>query len=142
MKITATEPDLLGLARVLIVKFKPGDVVTFSGPLGAGKTTLIQQILKTMGYAGPVNSPTFVLEHRYPVSFRQIKTVLHLDFYRLTEKDLVHFDWDDYLASDHQLTLIEWPKVAKKYLPAKTKSVTIEILDAKTRRITVSSARH
>ncbi|HSX42350.1 MAG TPA: tRNA (adenosine(37)-N6)-threonylcarbamoyltransferase complex ATPase subunit type 1 TsaE [Candidatus Saccharimonadales bacterium] len=134
------EADLPKLAEKIAAVVEPGDIIALSGPLGAGKTALTREVLRAMGENNVVSSPTFVLEHRYPVNWRGIKTVLHLDLYRLSEKDLPQFDWAEYLEADHQLTIIEWPEIAQKYLPNHTKTVKIEVIDAKTRRFQLPGA--
>ena len=116
---------------------KAGDVVAFEGNLATGKTTLIQAILRGLNYSGRVNSPTFVLEHRYPLDHKKIRAVVHLDLYRLTGKELDNFDWSEY-DQPEQLVLVEWPEVAEKYLPPKTKRISLKIIDDKIRKLTFS----
>lgn len=138
MKKTAKNTaDLAKIAGRIAKKLRPGDVVALSGPLGAGKTTFTQYLLKAMGYAEPVTSPTFVIEQRYPVNYNGIMTVLHLDLYRLRGRNLPELDWAEYLTANQQLTLIEWPEIAAPYLPSTVKTITIEIIDAKTRQFTL-----
>ncbi len=138
--IAKNEADLAAMAVRIAKKVQPSDVITLSGPLASGKTTLTQHILRAMGYAGWVSSPTFVIENRYPVNWQGITTVLHLDLYRLTEKDLPQLDWADYTEADRQLTIIEWPDVAKGLLPPEAKTISIRIIDAKTREFTLPDA--
>lgn len=128
-------PDLSLSAGDILNKLSPGDVLALSGPLASGKTTLTQQILKTMGYASKVTSPTFVLEKHYPVDYRGFKEVVHLDFYRLMPEELATFGWKDYLGGKESLTIIEWPERGLEHLPKKTKTITLEVVDDQTRRI-------
>src|SRR5262249_34699450 len=89
-------------------------LVTISGELGAGKTTLVQAICKGYGVNEDVTSPTFALVHQYasPKS-----TVYHLDLYRLKSADeLTNIGWDEIIASD-ALVLIEWPERAGDRIP-------------------------
>lgn len=71
------------------------------GPLGAGKTRLVQGVAAGLGYAGRVRSPSYVLEHRYPARL----PILHLDLYRLEEagEDL-EADWEECEG----VVLVEW----------------------------------
>ncbi|CAB1129281.1 ATPase YjeE, predicted to have essential role in cell wall biosynthesis [Candidatus Hydrogenisulfobacillus filiaventi] len=60
----------------------PPAVLILLGPLGAGKTTLVRQLLTRWGYTGRVASPSFDLVHRYPLPGR---TVYHVDLYRVDD---------------------------------------------------------
>lgn len=75
-------PQLAALAAHLAGHLRPGDVVSLNGPLGAGKTTLVQQIGEAMGLQERAVSPTFVLIHEYTTG--RIPLV-HADLYRLGE---------------------------------------------------------
>lgn len=135
-----SESELAQLAKKIADQLKAGDILALAGPLAAGKTTFTRYLVEAMGYEKPVNSPTFVIEHRYPVRWRDIRMVIHLDLYRLGPKELKHFDWPDLLKSPHQLIIIEWPENAAGYLPKQTKTITLEIINAKTRRLSLPAA--
>src|SRR5579863_7841245 len=90
------------LAEVLL----PGDLVVLDGPLGAGKTTLVQGIGTGLGVRGPVTSPTFVIARLHP-SLRGGPDLVHADAYRLgswLEVDDLDLDAD----VDHCVTVVEW----------------------------------
>jgi len=127
--------DIHEVAQKLAKSFLPGEVIGFSGELAAGKTTLIKELLAVMGYQGNVSSPTFVIEHRYPVHFGEIREVIHLDFYRLAPDQLKHFDWQEYTDQSEKLIFIEWPEIAQCYLPSGAKRITIEKVNENTRRL-------
>jgi tRNA threonylcarbamoyladenosine biosynthesis protein TsaE len=92
----------------------PPLVVTITGELGAGKTTLVQAICRGFGVVDEVTSPTFNLVHRYS---SPRGTVYHLDLYRLKSPDeLTNIGWDEILAAD-ALVLIEWPERAADQIP-------------------------
>ena len=98
-------------------------VVTLTGELGTGKTTLAQAICRGYGVSGEVTSPTYALVHEYEAPKSR---VYHLDLYRLSSADeLTNIGWDDILA-DHALVLIEWPERAAGRLPAHCVSVTLD----------------
>jgi len=80
-----------------------GEVLLLKGPLGAGKTTLVQGIAAGLGIVGPVQSPSFVLEriHRGRLRLR------HLDFYRLTAAEVEDAGLIDDLSED-DVAVIEW----------------------------------
>ena len=96
-----------------------GAVVTLSGELGTGKTTLVRGALEAQGITG-VRSPTYTLIEYYPLGD---KTVAHFDLYRLADAEELEFlGFRDYL-NPATLCLIEWPERVRGYL----QSVDLEI---------------
>lgn len=87
---------------------RAGDVITLSGNLGAGKTTLARGLLSALGLAGEAPSPTFAIVQTYgPPETRT--PVAHIDLYRIDNfEDAEELGLDD-LRSDHCL-LVEWPE--------------------------------
>jgi tRNA threonylcarbamoyladenosine biosynthesis protein TsaE len=89
-------------------------VVTLSGDLGAGKTTLARAICEGYGVTGDVTSPTYAIVHEYS---SPRSPVYHIDLYRLEgERELQNIGWDDILRGEG-LVLIEWPERAAAALP-------------------------
>ncbi len=100
----------------------PPLVVTISGDLGAGKTTLVQAICAGYGVTGEVSSPTFALVHEYSALRSPVH---HLDLYRLdSPAQLDALDWDE-IVSGPGLVLVEWPERAGDRLP--TGRVTLSL---------------
>ena len=84
-----------------------GMVVTLQGELGTGKTTLVRGVLRALGVAGPIKSPTYALVEHYPISSLYF---YHFDFYRFVRSN----EWDqagfsDYFRDD-AVCIIEWPE--------------------------------
>ena len=128
---SAEETHRLGLT--LGKRLKPGDGVTLSGELGAGKTVLAQGIAAGLGVAEPVSSPTFALVHEYAGRC----PVWHLDVYRLTgPDDLPDLSWDDMLAGQGVL-LIEWPERIAAALPEDRLEIALEYGDGDSRQLTL-----
>ena len=95
---------------------EPGDFITLSGDLGAGKTTFARALIRYL--AGDetieVPSPTFTLTQSYPLPRF---TLVHADLYRLTGPDeLAELGFED--ADETAVTLLEWPDRAAGVLPA------------------------
>lgn len=111
----------------------PGDVISLSGPLGAGKTTLAQGLAQALGIAEPISSPTFVLMNEY----RGAIPLLHLDAYRLEGLDydeLRDAGWEEFVGRSDAVRLIEWPEMVAQWLPEPRFRVTLEI-DGEVRRV-------
>ena len=90
-------------------------VVTLSGDLGAGKTTLAKAICRGAGVKDEVLSPTYALVHEYQA---ERLPVYHLDLYRLARpSDVAGIGWDDILGTE-SLVIIEWPERAAGVIPA------------------------
>jgi tRNA threonylcarbamoyladenosine biosynthesis protein TsaE len=91
-----------GLAKALRV----GDVVTLSGPLSAGKTTLVRGLLKALGHKGEVPSPSFAIVQPYEILQ---PPVWHVDLYRIDDpSDLAELGLED--IRDDGVLIIEWPE--------------------------------
>ena len=93
----------------------PPLVITITGDLGAGKTTLVQAICAGYGVEADVTSPTFALVHEYSAP-RSV--VHHLDLYRLdSPNQLDALGWDE-IVYGPGLVLIEWPERAGTRVPS------------------------
>ncbi len=123
------------LGRRLARLLRPGDVVLLQGPLGAGKTTLVQGVGAGLGVEGPVNSPTFVLLARHdlpatedaaaPYPANRPDALHHADLFRLTEPEEVEELALAEQAADGAL-LVEWPERGLEALPSEHLLVAIE----------------
>lgn len=103
--------ELAELGRRLAPLVQPPATVIFLGPLGSGKTSLIQSILRAMGVVEHVKSPTFDLVHRYAVG---TGWAIHVDLYRLAvPPPPEELDADDPEA----LVLVEWGDPWRPYYP-------------------------
>lgn len=96
------------VGRKMGQQLRAGDIVKFTGPLGAGKTTFIRSVVAGIG-GDPdlVHSPTFTLVHEYPTE--KIK-IIHCDFYRLQQdSQLEEFGGLEFFSEDF-IYLVEWPE--------------------------------
>jgi tRNA threonylcarbamoyladenosine biosynthesis protein TsaE len=124
-------------AARLAKSLKPGAVLALRGGLGAGKTAFTRGLAKGMGLdPNGVSSPTFAILNVY----KNGKTELcHFDMYRVTTPEaLFSTGFYDYLDNSGVLA-IEWSENVAGELPEDTVTITIDIMDEQTRRITVDN---
>ncbi|WP_223879599.1 tRNA (adenosine(37)-N6)-threonylcarbamoyltransferase complex ATPase subunit type 1 TsaE [Dechloromonas sp. CZR5] len=93
---------------------QPGMVVFLEGDLGVGKTTLSRALIRALGHAGAVKSPTYSLVEVYVISRLYL---YHFDFYRFeSPEEFLDAGFDEYF-NDTALCLVEWPERAQGCLP-------------------------
>jgi tRNA threonylcarbamoyladenosine biosynthesis protein TsaE len=113
-----TQSQLEAEGEALGRRLEPGELVTFEGELGAGKTTFIKAVARGLGVAGPATSPTYALVHRYRGSRGP---VFHLDCFRLrAPEEAADLDWEG-LLQEGDAILVEWPERAGEWLPQPTR---------------------
>ena len=114
----ATESFAVELAASL----DSGSVVALTGPLGAGKTTLVKAVARALGVEEEVTSPSFVRLNVYAGRY----PVYHLDLYRVKDRaEFIAFGLDEWLDTDG-VTLIEWADRVAELLPAHSITVALD----------------
>lgn len=113
-----------------------GDVVTLTGDLGAGKTTLTQFVGRGLLVPADcyITSPTFAVMHEYPGRL----PLYHMDFYRLSgADDIVALGLDEYLYGDG-LCIIEWPDRLEDLVPDERLELELSWVSENSRRIRIT----
>ena len=122
------------LGQALAAGAAPGRVLHLSGDLGAGKTTLVRGLLRALGHAGRVKSPTYTVVEPYTLSSLHL---YHFDFYRLQNRS----EWEqggfrEYFNAQ-SLCVIEWPERAAGLLSPPDLEVRLEFAgEARRARLT------
>ena len=110
--------------------------VELHGPLGAGKTTFARHLLRALGVAGRVKSPTYAVMEPYELPGG---AVWHFDFYRFNDAQ----EWEDAgfrdVFASRGLKLAEWPEKAAGLLPEPDLRITIEPLAHEARGVTLAA---
>lgn len=123
-QVAQTLHELLGFCKVM----------TFTGSLGAGKTTLIQELLAYEGVQDLVQSPTFgyVSVYTNPSGVR----FYHFDLYRLRSmQDFMEAGFHEYLYEPNSYAFIEWPEIIMPLLKKQVCHVALEYLNEDTRSL-------
>jgi tRNA threonylcarbamoyladenosine biosynthesis protein TsaE len=115
----------------LAARVRAGDVITFSGPLGVGKTALARGLLAALGHAGEVPSPSFAIVQPYD---DVDPPVWHVDLYRIERpSELEELGLDS--AADAVL-LVEWPERAGDNAWPDALRLSLDFAEEDARRLT------
>lgn len=120
-----------------ILKASDSKFLCFYGDMGAGKTTLIKEIVKELGGVDLANSPTFGLVNEYHDENDDL-LAYHFDFYRIeNEGEALDLGLEDYFNSNAWL-FVEWPENIKSLLPEDAVFIYLQFIDENTRSIDFS----
>lgn len=137
--------DTIKIASDFTETLNPGDVVALYGKLGAGKTTFIQTVARSLGIHDRVPSPTFILARSYQIPkgthpSLSGKTLYHIDLFRIASvQDLGSIDLAEIMADPNHLTLIEWAEKATTLLPPTTITINMVYKGEKEREIEITN---
>ena len=127
-----SQSELSEVAETILQQLGNRTVVAFSGEMGAGKTTLIREIVALKGSDDTVTSPTFALVNHY--STEQEESIFHFDFYRIERpEEAFDFGYEEYFYSGN-LCLVEWPEKIEALLPEEAMIVRITV-ESETERL-------
>ena len=103
------------------------NVVLICGEMGAGKTTLIKELLSLMSVVDNVSSPTFSIINEYSTNKNEI--IYHMDLYRIEDiSELDNIGFFEYLESG-KTCLIEWGEMIEEMIDSQYNKFTIAIED-------------
>ena len=121
IKLTHSKEETMQLAKSIADKLPNGITLTFSGDLGAGKTTFVRGLAEGLGIKEVVQSPTFNIMKIY---LKGNRPLIHIDAYRLADID-TDIGLDEYIGYETGITVIEWPMYIQKLIP--DYSIEVEI---------------
>jgi tRNA threonylcarbamoyladenosine biosynthesis protein TsaE len=117
--LSPEETRIVGAA--LAPTLLPGDVVSLSGDLGAGKTAFVQGLAAALGVTRQVTSPTFTIVHEYEGRY----PIVHLDVYRLDSfQEVLDLGFEEYMDGG-SIVLVEWGEAIAPLLPSRHLEVFI-----------------
>ena len=127
--------ELPQIAKELLSVIGNHKIITFYGEMGAGKTTLIKQLCKTLKVTDTIQSPTFSIVNEYLTEDNQ--QIYHFDFYRIKEEEeALDFGVEEYFYSGNYC-FIEWPEKIPNLIPEKAVKVSITLTEDNKRLITI-----
>ena len=134
IKLTHSKEETMQLAKSIADKLPSGITLTFSGDLGAGKTTFVRGLAKGLNTKEVVQSPTFNIMKIY---LKGDRPLIHIDAYRLADINN-DIGLDEYIGYETGLTMIEWPMFIEKLLPKEAIYVELLRKDDESRLIKVT----
>ncbi|PWK19951.1 tRNA threonylcarbamoyladenosine biosynthesis protein TsaE [Xanthomarina spongicola] len=131
LNINYSLKELQTVAKQLIKNLK-SKTILLEGDMGVGKTTLIKELVKALGSADEVSSPTFSIVNEYELKNDKI---YHFDFYRIKDiEEAYNFGIEDYLDSNNWI-IIEWPELIEELITDKYNRIILSLNDDNTRKI-------
>lgn len=113
----------IDFGRRIAAYLRPPCTIYLQGDLGTGKTTLVRGVLRGLGHAGPVRSPTYTLVEPYELGAMHL---YHLDLYRLSDPEELEYLGLCDLLDGRSLLLVEWPERGRGVLPTPDLTIRIE----------------
>ena len=134
-ELVYTLDELPRVAQLLWALRSTCKVFTFTGQLGAGKTTLVKEILRTAGVTEVITSPTFTYVNLYQTPIKE--NIYHFDLYRITSLDeFLMQGFDEYLYAPNSWCFIEWPEIIMPLLQHEVCACTLEHINEQSRKLT------
>lgn len=119
--ITSSPEETRILGASLAPALLPGDVISLTGDLGAGKTIFVQGLAGALGVETRVTSPSFTIIHSYEGRF----PLVHMDVYRLDSfQEVIDLGFDE-LIDPEAILVVEWGEAVAPLLP--TRYLEIEL---------------
>ena len=137
LKLTSSNIDQTKtLARKIAALLKGGEILFFEGPIGAGKTVMVNEIVKSFGVKKTPVSASFSLLKKYK---GKKFNLYHADLFRLEEGEMFNLGFEEMLEDQSAVLLVEWPEPAKNFFPKSRLEITVTLLEGDKREITLKA---
>ncbi len=137
--LSTSAEETRGYGRQFASGLHPGDIVSLTGPLGAGKTEFMRGITDFFSCSDQLSSPTFPILNIYEGSLFGAEVALHhFDLYRIKSlHELEDIGFDEYLSSGY-LSVVEWGDLFPEYASLYSVTVSLEYAGEDNRRIIIN----
>lgn len=134
MELVYRLDDIDSAAEKILDLINGHKVLTFSGEMGAGKTTFIHALCRALGVTGVLSSPTFSIINEY---VSENGPVFHIDLYRCKNIDEVIGAGVEDCVYSGNICLVEWPSRAESLFDDLALRIGIAEVDGQTRKLVV-----
>ena len=131
--IIKSEQEMLEYGRSFAEKIKAPIVIELVGDVGTGKTTFVRGLAEGLGVKESVTSPSFTISKSY--ALKDGASLIHYDFYRLTEPGLMMEDLSESIDSGKNVVVVEWANSVNDLLPDKRMIIKFEYDEAGGRKV-------
>lgn len=121
------------LGERLGCNLRGGEVIELVSDLGGGKTTFVRGLARGLGSRDHVSSPTYTISHEYHVKGSTFHTLLHFDFYRLSEAGVVAHELAEVVGDKNIIVVVEWADIVRGVLPPERLTIHIKTTGELTR---------
>ena len=129
--VTNSPAETEALGQRLAERLQPGDVIAYTGDLGAGKTAFTRGLARGLGITERITSPTFTIVNEYQGGRLPL---FHFDMYRLGSSDeLYDIGWEDYLTRGG-VCAVEWSEIVADALEEDCIRVDIRQVETENQR--------
>ena len=133
--IVESQDKLAEIADILLKKYPSQRVFTLQGVMGAGKTTFMKYICKSLKSNDLVTSPSFSIVSEYMAG--EGSPIYHFDFYRIKNvEEAIQIGFDEFLLSG-SYCFIEWSEKVERLLPEGTVNVEIKLSEEQNQKIRI-----
>ncbi len=144
-KTVKSEEEMFALAASFVrtiqdtkYKIQAATVVSLTGELGAGKTTFVKGIARSLGVRETVTSPTFVIMKIYKLVRQPWRHLVHIDAYRLeSPEELRALGWGEIVTDPKNLILVEWAEKVRPFLPRGYRLISFNYIGDNERRVSL-----
>lgn len=116
--------ETMKFARSIAQAIVPNFIITLSGELGSGKTTIVREVLHSLGIKGSIKSPTYTIVEPYKINNLDL---YHFDLYRFNDpEEWFESGFDEYFEH-HSICFIEWAEKAIEFIPVIDWQISIKV---------------
>ncbi len=122
--VAKSQAELPEIAAQLLPLLKSKKVMALYGSMGAGKTTLVSELVHQLGGNSTTSSPSYAIHHQYETSCGLLN---HFDFYRINHLSEAYYLGAEDIFFSGEMCVVEWPEKVEPLFPEVVVKISIEV---------------